>query len=686
MAGPAYIGWAHKRKAGSPDEVSRWEPVARKVLGHAIEEAQRNGLLTYKVVKVIDGVRLIGELVGGIPRYSIEVPPSPAAPVPPRLLEDFVVWPRDAANPDGLDPGDEHHQLILRRRDNRRWQTYFYDADITGYADFERRKGTYAEAFPDGVVHAGNIDWRSARGEVISWYGPSSRYWPDAFVQPRAQFGRFVFSMGRVLLDTDAYAAASPGQAHGPDRYVLGAAMRQDDGGNWLYVVQSEAKDEPAPPASAYIEDLPDVGCPFTRQDNPGGIYRYRLGRQVDAAGLTHYVVQDGSREKLADLAGNHAEPWFFNQSCSVAHCYVLPVDGWLCHVRGWEGQLEPGFAYQLPDPGQVFREAAITEGGGVVITDTVLTVGSMGPPVQVASDYKGDRRVHATVSNWSKNVYEYTGPGGVQRIAQGSVRWDLCGFDFRAGGGWTGSGADTDLRNDIPNAYGWFTASIVFADLRDDVLVLMTTQTGLTGAGQQMEVLHRGRRIHFEPAGPNGNRFVPQAGTMNAGTYDWQGFNYTVDGHPPYWFVYGTTVYQTTDNAPVNPTYYIVPHVGGSNAGMAWSPYPDAAYFGMTAAHMIFWGDELQSIGAIAPAGFQGVHPDADGHHWVTGCASKDDIIVLSCWRPCSMDAVDPRAWNGDASLSYVTGDTLDDLTGVGDNIARYHPVWRLGLPPITA
>ena len=96
MAGPAYIGWAHKRKAGSPDEVSRWEPVARKVLGHAIEEAQRNGLLTYKVVKVIDGVRLIGELVGGVPRYSIEVPPSPAAPVPPRLLEDFVVWPRDA--------------------------------------------------------------------------------------------------------------------------------------------------------------------------------------------------------------------------------------------------------------------------------------------------------------------------------------------------------------------------------------------------------------------------------------------------------------------------------------------------------------------------------------------------------------------------------------------------------------
>ena len=70
MPGPAHTGWTHKRTTGDPDEVARWVPVARKVLGFAIQQAQFNGLLTYKVEKRLEnGVLLIGELVGDKLKY-----------------------------------------------------------------------------------------------------------------------------------------------------------------------------------------------------------------------------------------------------------------------------------------------------------------------------------------------------------------------------------------------------------------------------------------------------------------------------------------------------------------------------------------------------------------------------------------------------------------------------------------
>lgn len=685
MVGPAHIGWTHKRKTGDPADVARWEPVARKVLGYAIEQARRSGLQTYKVVrKADDGTLLIGELIGGIPRYSVECPPRPSEPEPPRLVEDFVVWPRNADHPDGLDPGNEHHQLILRRRTERRWQTYFYDSDIIGYEDFDRRKATYAAMFPDGIAHAGNVDWRSRRGEVISWYGPSSRYWPDAYVQPRAQLGKFVFMLGQPLLDVAAYRAASVGQAHGPDEYVAGAAIRRDDGGTWLVVVHTEATNEDSPPSVADIQAIEAHCRPYSLATGDGGIYRYRLTRYVDPAGVPRFQVVAGSRELLAALPGNRAEPWFFNESCTAGHAYLLPDNGWFMHIKGWESpNLDPGFPYSLPDGGQTFREAIFAEDGSVTLEDTTLTVTDMGPGVQVASDYKGDERVHATVANWCLYYYQYPVPGGT-RGAYGSVRWDICGFQFRAGGGWSGTGAESDVRNDIPNVHGWYTASIVYADLREDVLILLTTMDPITGTGRDIEVYHRGKRVHHEPAADNGNHVLPQAGTMNGGNTDWQGLTWRTEGLPPYYFVYGICVYQTATQDTVNPIRYIVAHCGGSNAGMAWSPYPDADYFGMTPTMMLLWDDPLVSVGSLAPSGFQGGPVDANGHAWVAGCAARDGAIVASCWRPRSMSAADPKMWDGDGSFAYATGDYLADLTGVDGGDARYHPVWRLGIPPL--
>lgn len=680
MPGPAHTGWTHKRTTGDPDEVARWVPVARKVLGFAIQQAQFNGLLTYKVERRLEnGVLLIGELVGGLPRYTIHVPEGVPPPPPPQLVDDFVPWARDADNLGGIDP--EYPQQILRKRDDGGWQTYFYDSDIAGYDEFTRRKGTYFEMFPEGVRYGGNIDWESKRGEVISWYGPSSRYWPDAFVQPQAQFGKFVFMLGAVLLDTDQYATDSTEQAHGADRFITGAAIRRDDAGTWLYTVQSSAEIEPSPTPPIYVADFGTWGCPYARQDSAGGIYRYQLTREQDEAGVWRYVVSPNSREQLADLADNHCEPWFFNQSCTVAHCYVLPEDGWYRHVRWWGTDDDPGWPYHEPVATQVFREATFSDAGDATVTDTNLSVTPSGPAVRVATDYRGDTAVHATVANFTST--EYPELGG----QNGSVQWDVAGFQFRSGGGEREFNAMAAVP---PNPDGWLTAHIVFADLRTQFLVLVTHYGTTLPGEKRYEVYRAGVRVHDEPAQAGTNPVWPMLG-FPMGIADWAGMPGppTADtwrALPPYYFMYGTMLFLGYPYVPAmeNPPedWEIETYPCGLNTGFMWQPYPSWAYFGVTSWAGQQWDQPLTVVSTRAPNGFQGNAGDFQGHGSVFACASKDETAVMSGWRPESSSAVDPSAWAGNSSFHYVTGDELGSLTGIAGAYARYHPIFRLGHP----
>src|SRR5690606_35861489 len=142
-----------------------------------------------------DGTVIVAEKHGDIPRITITpAPPQPSIP-PPIVRDDFVVWARTGALPDGID--EDRPQQILRPA----WTTFFDNADVEGYEDFTGDKGTYGGMFPQGLLLAGNIDWLSPiTGERISWYGPSSRYWYDDWRLPRAQYGKHVFHLGQVLL------------------------------------------------------------------------------------------------------------------------------------------------------------------------------------------------------------------------------------------------------------------------------------------------------------------------------------------------------------------------------------------------------------------------------------------------------------------------------------------------------
>ena len=172
MPAPRYEDWHHTRYEGDVDAGKALLPLARKVLGFATEQARANGLSTYKHVHHLpDGGTITAELIGGIPRVTIDVPPPEGGREPLFPPEDFVVWSRSGAYPIGLDP-DDPRQILKPPGGNGDdgagpWTTYWFNASVTGYDVFGGRKSIYQPVFPEGLSKAGNLDWRGPNRERI---------------------------------------------------------------------------------------------------------------------------------------------------------------------------------------------------------------------------------------------------------------------------------------------------------------------------------------------------------------------------------------------------------------------------------------------------------------------------------------------------------------------------------------
>lgn len=683
-AGVRYGAELHVRLNGRQGTASLYLPHARKLMGDVLADAQHHGLAVHsRRIQLDDGAVILAEKIAAINRVTITPPPEPDAPDRLRPPDDLVVWARDQANPEGIDA--EHPQQILRGRkqgDAMDWRTFFYSESVAGHEAFAGPKGTYVVLFPEGLRHAGNIDWRSERGEVISWYGPTGRYWPDAYVQPRAQYGKGVYMLGQALLDVDQYELDSPEQAHGPDRYITGAALKRTTDGLWLYTVQSEAKDASTPPPPQYIDSLPSVGCPFTREDNEGGIYRYRLLRFSDPAGVARYRVVPSSRERMLELNGNHAEPWFFNQSCSQGHSYALPLEGWFSRIKGSEHPEVPAMPVlpvSVPDPIQTFLDLSIDELGICSVATVELTVPFDGTPVHFAADYKGDERVFAYVSDLADVYFE-----GFE-VGNGGYPAGPVGFDV-AGKSWKGLISERGLPF-FPNPHGWLTAHLVFADLRQDLLVLdVTYQWEIdyilgTKRDQAIEVFRAGVRVYttrtledrpYSPAEMCGYGQIYYAATGHT----------TATALAPYFYLFGVAV------SPVRQTgsLYRTTTFAGFAGGMSWNPYPANAHFNYTAGYLVYdWSAPMERMRSIVPGGFHGNREDFDAHYAPFAAVATDELLAISGYLPANAD---PYATNvsfiGSRSCFHVEGGDLPDLTGVRGANARYHPLWLLGKPPM--
>lgn len=654
--------WTHVHVVGDRGAASLYLPEARKLLGQVVQDARFNNLATHQMTRRYqDGATIVAEVRGGIPRVTIAPAPEEGDQPLPEPPDDFVVWARTLGLPEGIDA--EHPQQILKEPDGRRgskWQAFVFNRAVaTG-----RRDGTYGGMFPRGLTHAGNVDWVGEDDERISWYGPSARMFQDGYVHPKAQFGKKVFMLGEVLLDTDQYALDSPDQPHGTDRYIIGAAIRTEGAQAYLVTVQSTGVD-----GATDTTPIPDGEGRYTYPLAPQAavrvaIYSYRLRQERDEFGVLRYHVVAGSRVERAFLQTDHLDPWFFNADASEAVVHITVPTGRPSGAPWWvattidRSQLPPedGTVTETP-PGWDQARLRVRIGEGFTISVTAqdfYSVVSGGDSRPVCSDYDG---------------------------------LELRSYDIRLGDDLVPylqfDGAEVPLHRtarqgaEVHGTKRW----ILHASPRDKLVVFVVEDIRFVSGESSPYDTRDGRGVVVEVwrAGVLvGEQYLQHPMDYPAGMIRYYAANHekwsSLQGVPiaPSFFVYGlvrcasrgnTRTTYSADFAGCNATYMDLLRTGG-------------AYFG-TYDNPTTAGDPSRAptpLADLARPGFASDRVDADGATWITGCAASARSTVVSAAVPTP---------HHEQSFHHLTRGDLPGATGITGAGERYHPLWLLGKPP---
>ena len=656
-SGARYTDWTHTRAVGDRDAAAPYVPYARKLLGFVMDEAQRNGLGTHKVERTLeDGTRVIAEKHGDIPRVTI-ITTGGGSKQDQHGEDAFVVWARDIERPEGTDL--DHPQQLLRHRDSG-WKTYFYSGNIVGYDAFAGDKGTYIGQFPEGVIHAGNLDWEGDRLTRVSWYGPSTRYWFDPFVQPKRQYGTWVFMLGKTLLDTDAYIAASPSDSFG-ERWVLGAAVRN----GYLYTVQALLPDgvtdtTPAPPNSS------DTSLPWPQGNVPVVLCRYVIVREDEVT----YSVAAGSRSVLwSGTLKNALNPWFFNRSVTAAVTMGLP-DVVLVRRYFTGAMTDDPQTMDPPLPSESNEVHTLAVSAGVWgINTTSVSLAPSGQAV-VAADFRGDalvqmtarREPHGELTN--RFVFEF---GGLEIPAREIVLSIL----------------DPDPVDGVGTRPAWtgFRAWIMHADLRSSTFLVYRYESYqvLSAAAlnryTERVVLYRAGAQVAEPYvfGPDAlltrdTGFVGELGTV-LGYQEQYDAIYAGVALSPLFALYGQTSRYQNVSWTAGGYWW---DMSGAHALYSYRAYPPEDTFGCSRVNGSATG--VVRIDADTDvASWENTIDDFKGRQSVLSCATKDDITMLSTYG---------YEHQTGRSINYVDNGDLAALTGFGADMSRYRPIWLLGRP----
>lgn len=631
-----HTDWRHTRVIGAPPEAAApYLPEARKLLGQVFEDAAFNNLGVHKLRKVLDdGTVIVAEKHGEIPRVTITPALPPPTERPTTGHDDFVVWARTTAQPDGIDAA--HPQQILRPS----WRTFFFDEDVAGFDVFPGSKGQYAGTFPAGVPLAGNIDWRNEAGERFSWYGPSSRYWYDDWRQPRAQYGKHVFNLGQILLDVDAYCTASDEDF--AERYVMGASKV----GASLYVVMAalpEAVSWPPPPASA--TQSPDAwsapSYPIT--DIPLVLRRFSVTTSPAKPGPMKYGIAAHSHEDLwSGTVPRAASPWHFDAAGKSAVTHVPPASSQI---------IERGTDVVRPSVSHLRLKLEIAADGSVSRSDTAITLLPGGSAALLAEDGHYDLQIvrKAVGNDGDALVYRYAGHDYTALRSESApvFRYDrrqIIWADLRDG--------TLLLWNDsIVQDLGWnFTAALILC--RDGVETVLWSDGNTAanfGSGDAIALILA--RLAAGSVAPLALAHLHAFGVLTGG---------------------GGGVHDA--QLSLLHAHYFV-------------PFRKADIFGQD----VFAFDagpwtNSQSKVDVARDISANTQVDGLGHTTLPGFATSKGSSVFS--YPMNAGINGRRI-----VLAHATGSTLADLTGVAGsdtteagqvgNDARYHPVWLLGKPP---
>lgn len=636
MPAGRYTDWTHVHVVGDRAAAAPYVPYARKLLGWVMQDAAYNQLVTHKSQQVLeDGTVVIAEKHGSIPRITI-IPSGGGGRSQRAISGDFVVWARDDAHPAGLD--EDHPQQILQMRDDS-WKTFFYSEGIAGYEGFSGAKGTYIGTFPDGIQHAGNVDWRGAGDQRLSWYGPSTRYWVDPYVQVRQQYGKQVFMLGQQLLDVQTYDTDNgDGTAA---QYVMGAAIEAMH----LYVMQADLPEgtTTTAPQEAHVT-LVDPYYPVT--DIPHRLCRYSIAPDINNPGFMRVI--NGSRVVLwSQSLRTGGMPWFFDREAGRARCHgVSPgsLGGIDLAVRNIYG---PHLAPSESSPYWAMER----DGEDVAVSVGSESVSPTGTGV-LASDFdESGALVHIRVRR--EQLFHVAGDAGIWFEDHWHIMMPAL---------------DVDLHTVVRQTgyLDWDHRYIMFADAREGILVLAHEHYRLpqkTDRQVWVEVYLKGELIHNEQV--NAGTDAASSTGLRREVFE-ADYISQVTGNlniSPMWALYGFTI--------INFYLSLGEGFQRSHVGYMFLPYQAGSYFG--AYKMSGAAGNPTPVASKCNVTAERARNDKDGKDVPFSAAADKDAFMFSgyAFEDGTLD-----------SVHYVTGTTLQTLTGVTGAQSRYHPLWILGKP----
>lgn len=621
----------------------RYIRTGRTLLFKAMRAAGASGAVqgrqSFKVDNVTIDVLFAGE------QAAIVITAPGGAPETFKVEEQFVTWPRDIDHPLGLDA--LHPQLMHSIKDDE-WVTLFYSTEIEGYDEVTVAKGTYrtekgVEVFPAGVRHAGNIDWRSKDGLRVSWYGPSSRYFYDAYVQARSQYGKHVFMLGQVLLDVEQYIIDSEPDAPFIERWVLGAAVQD----NKLFVMHGYLPPDISDDTSMIPPYTAVVALPYA--STTGG------GQYVVAGVLCTYdlvptdpvgfAVVPQSREVITSVAlPGGFNPWFFNESVTAAVSVGLPQNPATVISNG-------NIVSPATPTSRVWTLA--TTGAMSTAFVTLATGDSRGV---IACDFKGDELVQLEVVR--------------SQSGDGSDIFELSCGDYR-----TALLRETMVTPDN-RTQTIERRNLKFADLREDLFV--TRRFGFN--------------VEFEPGQPveSSPLFTWGVELWHAGRTQFTPTDYNVGSFPDNVAQVERDERLAVATIPLSPSGVMyMTWVGQRNSGLTtfiWVRGMSASYDKIDAPPEALFGKYGVTAGTPLPPTLVSVRfgtappTDTDGHFSMGGGAAYDIAAMYS-------GPVTTLAGHLDVGYAHLVssppGTQLPVLSGVGGQKARYHPIWLLGTLP---
>ena len=649
----AYLGPVRFEYVGDRVEATRWTRTARLFIAQLQQEMGSKGVISARRRrKASDRVWIEIDIAGAqiTARITAALPGARQADID----EQFVVWARNPDFPDGLD--DTYPQQMLQYKDGN-WVTRFFSPEVYGRVTIDGRIGTYRTEqgivfFPDGVRHAGNIDWKGPDGARVSWYGPSSRYWYDAYVQPRAQYGKKVFMLGHVLLDTEAYIAASDSDSF-DTLWVMGAALTADGGLLVVHAYLTEDQPDPeedAPPRTVFISaPYPNVGGNGPLQVG-FTVSRFAVARDSDVP--TRFNVVPNSRTVIGSFNLVCAfNPWFFNESATTAVTCTLPALPGIA-TNGANIISAPS------ESSQVWR----LDLESLLLTPDVYSLPPGASSAPCAADYKGDQLVYMRMERVPQ--IENTGPTEGYRVSAGA--WSATLLRETMVGG-----------NVNQQEVEW--RYLKFADLREDFYV--TTRLGVSvtlGVSPQVivplfawgtEYWYAGRTSFVQ----NDMTEITQGSALT---------NNIANNNRE-----ARRAFAKATFSPMQPLYMTAAGMfnggitaytwfrGASNSYERLSYRPDQLFgvWTITGAAPLPWNRVRDRTGdPDAPVDF-------DGQVNVAAGAAFNGVAMYSGTARTSDNAIHR------ATHAVLGGDgrQLPSLTGVGGPESRYHPLWLLGTIP---